>query len=147
MKIEIWSDFVCPFCYIGKRKMEIALDQFPQKDNVTIVYKSYELDPGCEKIPDKNIHDLLIDKYGMSMEKAKRVKENVKQQAHDIGLIYQRDTLPYTNTLDAHRLVQYAAKKGKGNRLTEALLHAHFTESKNISDHATLTEIGLSIGL
>lgn len=147
MKIEIWSDFVCPFCYIGKRKMEMALDQFPQKDNVVLVYKSYELDPNSEKNSSINIHDLLVEKYDMSIEKAKQVKENVNQHAQEVGLTYHLDTIQYTNTLDAHRLVQYATKRGKGSALTEALLHAYFTDSKNLSDHMTLAEIGVSVGL
>lgn len=147
MKIEIWSDFICPFCYIGKRKMELALDQFSQKERVRVVYKSYELDPHSEKEPDMDVHSFLSHTYGMSTEKTKEMNESLRQEAKEVGLIYHFDTMQYANTLDAHRLVQYANKEGKGNLLTEALLYAHFTDSKNISDHDALVEIGSRLGL
>lgn len=147
MKIEIWSDFICPFCYIGKRKMEMALDQFSQKDRVKVVYRSYELDPYIEYDPEMNVHTFFSHKYGMSTAKAKEMNKSLQQEAEEVGLIYRFETMKYANTLDAHRLVQYANKEGKGSLLTEALLYAHFTDSKNISDHATLVEIGGQSGL
>lgn len=147
MKIEIWSDFVCPYCYIGKRKLELALDQFPQKNNVRIVNKSYELDPDSKIHPNTSAHAILAEKSGISIEKAREINENVKQQAKEVGLTYYFDTMQQTNTFDAHRLVQYANKVDKGGTLTEALLHAYFTGSENLSDHATLVKLGNSVGL
>lgn len=147
MKIEIWSDFVCPFCYIGKRRMEMALDQFSSNKNIMIVYKSYELDPNSENNTGMNMHGLLAKKYGMSIEKAKEKNDAVSEQGKEAGITYHFDTMQCTNTFDAHRLAQYARKKGKGHALTEALFHACFTESKNISDHGTLLELASSVGL
>lgn len=110
MKIEIWSDFVCPFCYIGKRRLEQALAQFPYKDQVEIEYKSFELDPNAPKESDKNIHELLAAKYRMSVEQAKRSNEGIKQHAASVGLDFHFDTMKPTNTFDAHRLAKFAKK-------------------------------------
>lgn len=147
MKIEVWSDFVCPFCYIGKRRLEMALEKFSHIDEVTVEYKSYELDPNAEKNPGKNIHELLAGKYGMSVEKAKNSNEELGKQAADIGLTYNFDTMQHTNTFDAHRVAKYADENGKGKEITERLLNAYFTESRLISDHATLIELAGEVGL
>ncbi|WP_373895002.1 DsbA family protein [Virgibacillus sp. CBA3643] len=147
MKIEIWSDFVCPFCYIGKRRLEMAMENFPQKENVTVEYKSYELDPNAEVNPGQNMHEYLAANKGMSIEQAKSMNESLGEQAAEVGLIYNFDTTQHTNTFDAHRLAQYAAKQGKGKEMTERLLHAYFTESKLISDHETLVALAEEVGI
>ncbi|ASK61425.1 disulfide bond formation protein DsbA [Virgibacillus phasianinus] len=147
MKIDVYSDFVCPFCYIGKRRLEIALEQFSNKDKVAITYKSYELDPNAEKNPDKNIHELLAGKYNMSVEKAKQSNENLAKQAEEVGLTYHFDTMKHTNTFDAHRLAKFAEVQGKGKEMTERLLHAYFTESLHLADFATLCKLASEVGL
>ncbi|SES98798.1 Predicted dithiol-disulfide isomerase, DsbA family [Oceanobacillus limi] len=147
MKIEVWSDFVCPFCYIGKRRLESALENFPNKDAVDIEYKSYELDPNADKNPGKTVHELLANKYGMTVEKAKNMNDNMKKQAAEVGLTYNFETMQHTNTFDAHRLAHYANKQGKGKEMTERLLHAYFTESKLISDLDTLVDLAGEVGL
>ncbi|MFD1038282.1 DsbA family oxidoreductase [Virgibacillus byunsanensis] len=147
MKIEVWSDFVCPFCYIGKRRLEGALEQFAHKENVAIEYKSYELDPNAQKDPGKSIHELLAGKYGMTVEKAKNTNENLGRQAAELGLTYNFDTMQHTNTFDAHRVAKFAEEKGMGKEMTERLLYAYFTESKNISEHDTLIELAGEVGL
>ncbi|WP_100012190.1 DsbA family oxidoreductase [Lentibacillus sediminis] len=147
MKIEIWSDFVCPFCYMGKRRLENALQDFPHKDNVTLEYKSYELDPNAEENPGLNMHEYLAEKKGMPAEQAKQMNESVGKQAAEVGLTYNFDTMQHTNTFDAHRVAQYAVEQGKGEEMTERLLHAYFTESKLISDHATLIALAEEVGL
>ncbi|HLQ96622.1 MAG TPA: DsbA family protein, partial [Pseudogracilibacillus sp.] len=96
MKVDIWSDFVCPFCYIGKRRFEEALEKFPHKDNVEIEYKSYELAPSAAKHPGKNFHELLANKFGMSVEKAKATNEDIRRQAAEVGLVYNFDTMQHT---------------------------------------------------
>src|SRR5699024_4284346 len=138
MKIEVWSDFVCPFCYIGKRRLEHALDQFPHKDDVEIEYRSYELDPNAEKNPGKSIHELMAEKFGTDVEKAKQSNEQIGKQAAEVGLVYNFDTMKHTNTFDAHRVAQYAETTDRGNEITERLLKAYFTDSKFISDVAEL---------
>ncbi|MGY0695014.1 DsbA family oxidoreductase [Virgibacillus sp. FSP13] len=147
MKIEIWSDFVCPFCYMGKRRLENALEQFSHKDDVTIEYKSYELDPNAEKNPGKSIHELMAGKFGSTIEKAKSMNDNMASQAAELGLTYNFDTMQHTNTLDAHRVAKYAERKGKGKEMTERLLKAYFTDSKHIGDPETLKELAGEIGL
>ncbi|KOP71147.1 DsbA family oxidoreductase [Cytobacillus solani] len=147
MKIEVWSDYVCPFCYIGKRRLENALAQFPYKDQVEVEFKSFELDPNSPKYSGKNIHEALASKYGMSVEQAKKTNEGIGQHAASVGLTFNFDDMKPTNTFDAHRLAKYAKAKGKEAVLTEKLLHAYFTQSKEISEHNTLADIAEDAGL
>jgi predicted DsbA family dithiol-disulfide isomerase len=147
MKIEVWSDFVCPFCYIGKRRLEKALEEFPYRDQVEVVFKSFELDPYASRNTNLTIHELLAKKYGTSIEQAKRMNEGVAEQAASVGLDFEFDTMIPTNTLDAHRMAKFAESKGKGAELTERLLKAYFTDSKHIGDHETLTELAIEAGL
>ncbi|MDU1848175.1 MAG: DsbA family oxidoreductase [Niallia nealsonii] len=147
MKIEVWSDYVCPFCYIGKRRLEMALEQFPYKDQVEVEFKSFELDPNAEMYAGKSIHEVLAGKYRMSVEEAKNANSNVGSQAASTGLKYDFDNMKPTNTFAAHRLTKYAQTVGKEKELTEKLLYSYFTEGKLISDHNTLVGIGKSVGL
>lgn len=147
VKIEVWSDFVCPFCYIGKRRLEFALGQFPHKDNVSVEYKSYELAPDAETYSGKGIHQVMADKFGMSLEKAKSSNEELGKQAAELELTYNFDFMKPTNTFDAHRVAKYATEHGKGKDLTERLLKAYFTDSELISDHTTLVRLANEIGL
>lgn len=127
--------------------MESALENFSHKDNVTIEYKSYELDPNADTNPGMKMHELLAKKYGMSVEKAKKMNEDVGRQAAGVGLVYNFDSMQHTNTFDAHRVAKYAAEHDKGKEMTERLLHAYFTDSKLISDHLTLVALATEVGL
>lgn len=147
MKIEIWSDFVCPFCYIGKRRLEIALNKFEHKDEVELVFKSFELDPSSKKKYDENIHEIIAKKYGISVEQAKASNNQIIDQAKAIGLNYNFDDLIPTNTFDAHRLSHYAKSQGKMNELSERLLKAYFVDSLNISDYKVLANLADEVGL
>lgn len=147
MKIEVWSDFVCPFCYIGKRRLEKALNDFSHKENVTVEYRSYELNPSAEITSTKTMHELIAHKYGISVKKAQAMNENISNEAKEVGLTYHFDTMQHTNTFDAHRVAQYASRNGKGIEMTERLLYAYFTESLVISDHKTLVKLAEEIGL
>ncbi|QKY71141.1 DsbA family oxidoreductase [Lentibacillus sp. CBA3610] len=147
MNIEVWSDFVCPFCYIGKRRLESALEQFQHSDDIELAYKSYELDPEAEVNPGQNMHEYLAAKKGMSYEQAKSMNESLGEQAAEVGLTYHFDSMQHTNTFDAHRVAKYAAEKGKGKEMTERLLKAYFTDSELISDHATLIKLAGEVGL
>ncbi|WP_248924170.1 DsbA family oxidoreductase [Paenibacillus hamazuiensis] len=147
MNVEIWSDFVCPFCYIGKRRFEEALQQFSGKSEVNIVFRSFELDPDAPRDAGHDVHDMLAAKYGMSREQAKAMNANVDEQARSVGLTYHTDTRVLTNTLDAHRLTHFAARHGKGSEMAERLFRAHFTESKHIGDHDTLAALAAEAGL
>ena len=147
MKVEIWSDIFCPFCYIGKRRFENALKNFSDKDDVEVIYRSFELNPDAPKINSNSIHEAIADKYGMSVEEAKLNNDGIVRQAATLGLEYNFDTLILTNSLDAHRLIHFAKDFNKMQEMTEALFKAYFTESKNISDIDALGDIADGIGL
>lgn len=147
MKIEIWSDFACPFCYIGKRRLETALEQFAHKDSLEIIYKSFELDPQAPVEVNHDVHDMLSAKYGMSREKAIEMNRSVSSQAKEVGLDFQPDAIKLTNTFDAHRVAQYAATQGKASEMTEELFRAYFTDSRHLGDHETLANLAVEAGL
>jgi len=147
MKIEIWSDFVCPFCYIGKRRLELALDKFEYTNEVEIVFRSFELDPNAKKVYSENIHELIAKKYSIPLEQAKASNNQLVNQAKELGLNYNFDDLQPTNTFDAHRLVHYAKSENKINELTERLLKAYFVDSLNLSDIKVLSKLALEVGL
>ncbi|GMB09799.1 putative DsbA family dithiol-disulfide isomerase [Thermolongibacillus altinsuensis] len=147
MKVEIWSDFVCPFCYIGKRRFEKALEQFEHKDKVEIVFRSFELDPHVERNPKKNVYEYLAEKYGMSLEQAKATTQQVGKQAEAVGLHYDFDNMKRTNTFDAHRLAHFANSEGKMEEMTERLMKAYFTEGLHIGDHEVLANLASEVGL
>ncbi|CAM4097242.1 DsbA family oxidoreductase [Lederbergia lenta] len=147
MKIEIWSDFVCPFCYIGKRRLEEALTQFENRDEVKLEFKSFELDPNSPKDSKQSMQEVLASKYGMSIEKAKEMNAGIGEQAASVGLTFNFDNMKPTNTFDAHRLAHFAKKLGKDAQLTEKLLYAYFTESKNVADKDVLADIAETVGV
>ncbi|CAM4328427.1 DsbA family oxidoreductase [Paenibacillus phoenicis] len=147
MKIEVWSDFGCPFCYIGKRRLERALELFGHRDEIELVYRSFELDPGAPKDTESSIHELLAVKYGLSLEQAQESNRNVAQQAQTEGLTYNFDTIIPTNTFDAHRLAHYAGEQGKAKEMTERLFRAYFTDSLHIGDRETLVRLAEEVGL
>lgn len=147
MKIEIWSDFACPFCYIGKRNLEKALEGFPHHKSVTIEYKSYQLDPTFEHIPGKSYYETISELKGIPLDEVKEMNEQVSAQAKAVGLDYRFDSMQYANTFDAHRLFHYAEEKGKGEAMIERLLHAYFTDSELLSDIDTLVKLAAEVGL
>lgn len=147
MKVEIWSDYVSPFCYIGERKLELALEQTGMKEDVEIVFNSFELDPNAKKSYDDNINQLIAKKYGMSIEQATKANNNIIKAAKEVDLDYNFDDLKRTNTFDAHRLSHYAKEKGKSNEYTKAIMKSYFTHSLNISDFDVLASIAAEVGL
>lgn len=147
MKIEVWSDYVCPFCYIGKRRLEMALEKFAHKDEVEVLFNSYELDPNTPRDIGQSIHEIIAGKYGVSVDEAKRMNEGIRQQAAEVGLTFNFDTMIPTNTFDAHRLTHFAKTQNKDKELTEKLLQAYFTESKHLGDHKILAHIAAEAGI
>lgn len=147
MKIEIWSDYVCPFCYIGKRRLESALQNFPHRNEVEVVFKSYELDPNASKDGKQPVIENLAQKYGTSIEQAKMMVANVEEQAKTVGLNLNFSKMVHTNTFNAHRLAKFAETKGVGDELTEKLLNAYFVQAKNIGSDEVLTSLGEEVGL
>lgn len=148
MKVEIWSDIMCPFCYIGKRHFEAALKQFPNAEAITVEWKSFQLDPTIPTMTERvDVYQYLADKKGMSLEQSKAMHQNVIQMAKNAGLDYNFDIAVVGNSKDAHRLIQFAKTKGLGDQAEEALFKAYFTDGRNMSDLNDLVEIGTSIGL
>lgn len=147
MKIEVWSDFVCPFCYIGKRRLEMALNQFEHKNQVEVEFKSFELDQNAPIYSGISIHEAIATKYGMSVEQAKQNNVQLGQHAKTVGLTFNFEEMKPTNTFDAHRLAKFAEEKGKEKDITENLLYAYFSEAKNLSEPNTLADIAEASGL
>lgn len=147
MKIEIWSDFVCPFCYIGKRQLDIALARFPHRDNILVQFRSYQLASNCEVNKSEYSQGFITDKDHIPSEERQAINKRLHKQATEIGLTFTINHMRYVNTFDAHRLVKHASRQGKGTELTERLLKAYFTEAKNISDHLVLLDLAIQVGL
>ena len=149
MKVEIWSDIMCPFCYIGKRNFETALSQFANKGFVEVEWKSSQLDPTIPEVPkyQDDMYMFVADRKGLNYEQSKNRHQDLIQYAKSIGLEYNLDKALVTNSLKGHRLIQFAKTKGLGEKAEERLFYAYFTEGKNLSDVATLTELGKEIGL
>ena len=147
MKIELWSDFACPFCYIGKKRFEKALSEFPHKDQVEVIYKSYQLNPNAPKVMKGNAAESFAKGHRMSVEQAKQRFTMFKEQAKTVGLQYDYDKIQMTNSFDAHRLAKWANQFGKTEELTERLMKAYFTDGLNIADLDTLVSIAKELGL
>lgn len=147
LKIEVWSDYSCPFCYIGKSNLDEALKQLERNDDIEVIFKSFELDPKAPKKIDININELIAKKYGMSIEAATDNNNKIIESARQIGLELDFDNLKPTNTFDAHRLSFYAKEENKISEYNEAALRSYFTDGLNISDLQTLLNIADEIGL
>jgi predicted DsbA family dithiol-disulfide isomerase len=147
MKVEIWSDIVCPWCYIGKRRFEAALAQFDQRDSVEIIWRSFELDPTTPRELEGFTTDMLATKYGISHRKAEEMQANVTALAAQVGLDYHLDNARIANTFDGHRLIHLAAKHGLQGAMKERLLKAYFTESLSLGDVDTLVKLAVEVGL
>lgn len=147
MKVDIWSDVMCPFCYIGKRKFETALQQFAAKDKIEVEWHSFQLDPEMKAMPGKDIYSYLAERKGQSLDWSKQVHQQVTAMAADAGLEYNFDKAVINNSFDAHRLIQFAKANGLGDTVEESLFKAYFTEGKDIGDHQVLADIAASIGL
>jgi len=149
MQVEIWSDIMCPFCYIGKRHFEAALQQIPNRDLLEVEWKSFQLDPSIPERMDKNtsVYEYLAERKGISLADSEAMHVQVIEMARNAGLDYRFDKAIVANSLNAHRLIQMAKTKGLGDLAEEKLFHAYFTDGKDLADRNTLREIGVSIGL
>jgi len=149
MKIEIWSDIMCPFCYIGKRNFEKALSQFPGKEFIEVEWKSFQLDPAMPEVPkyQEDMYMFVADRKGLSYEQSKTMHQDLIQYAQSVGLEYNLDRALVTNSMKGHRIIQFAKTKGLGEKAEEILFYAYFTQGKNLNDQATLIGLGKEIGL
>ena len=147
MTINIWSDVRCPFCYIGKRKMEKGLEKFAHKDEVKISWHSFELDPSLQTNTEINSLQYFSEIKGIPVNQAKQMQQQVANIAKEVGIEINNDKSIVANSFNAHRLIQFAKTKGLANEIEEELFKAHFTDGKNIDDIEVLVQTGVSIGL
>lgn len=147
MKVEIWSDVACPWCYLGKRRFEGALESFEHKSDVELRWRSFELDPDAPRVREGDPVQRLADKYGMSRADAAAANERLTGFATAAGLEYHLDKLRSGNTFDAHRLIHLAADKGVQDDVKERFLRAYFTETEPIGDREALARIAVDAGL
>ena len=147
MKVEIWSDIVCPFCYIGKRKFETALADFAGKGKVDIEWKSFQLDPEMDNKEGLNVHEYLGKRKGGTPADGKRMNDSMTAAAAEVGLQYDFDNGIINNTMNAHRLLHWAKAAGLQNELKERIFKAYYTEGIDTADIAELVRLAKETGL
>lgn len=147
MKVEIWSDVICPWCYIGKRRFEMALAKFEHRSEVQVIWRSFELDPHAPAQYPGTLDEMLAKKYAVSPQQAAGMNANVTALAKELGLEYHLDKARPGNTFDAHRLLHFAASKQLGDRATERMMHAYFSESLAVGDRDALAGLAPEFGI
>lgn len=147
LTVLVWSDVVCPFCYIGKRRLELALAEWPGRDRVRVTWKSFQLQPDARTDPSKNAMQSLVERKGWTMEAARAAAADVTARAKAVGLDFDFASTKVANTFDAHRLTHLADARGHGDAMVERLFRAYFTEGRNVGDHATLVALAAEVGL
>ena len=147
MQVEVWSDVMCPFCYLGKRRFAAALAAFPDRDDVEIIWKSFQLNPSLKTDPEISVAQYLAREKGFDVRVAEQMNDRVARMSRQDGPIYNFDEVVVANTFDAHRLIHFARAHGLQDEAMERLFRAYFTEGRNVDDLATLIELGTEIGL
>jgi len=147
MKVEIWSDVLCPFCYIGKRKFETALNSLSRKDDVEVIWHSYQLNPNQKSESELDVYSYLAELKGQTREWSVMVHDNMTKAAKLIGLDYHFEKARIANSFDAHRVIQLAKKNNLTDELEERFFKAYFTEGELMSDHITLIRLATEAGL
>jgi protein disulfide-isomerase len=147
MKVEIWSDIMCPFCYLGKRKFELALKEFEYRNEVEVEWKSFFLQPDLVTDTEKSIATHLSEVKGFAKDQVEGMFQQIADRGKQVGLTYNFHSAVVANSEKAHIMLHIAKSFGLQNEMKEALLKAYFEEAKNIDDDHTLVEIGVSVGL
>jgi predicted DsbA family dithiol-disulfide isomerase len=147
VRVEIWADVVCPWCYLGKRHFERALEGFQHRDQVEVVYRAFQLDPSFPQGETVDVADMLAEKYGMTRAEAVEKNREMEERAAAAGLEYRLEGRRAGNTLDAHRLVHLAGRRGVQGEVVEALFKAYFTDERPVFDRDTLVDIAAEAGL
>ncbi|MDE6556072.1 MAG: DsbA family oxidoreductase [Duncaniella sp.] len=150
MTLTVWSDFACPYCYIGETRLEKAIDELGLKEDVTINYKAFELDPTASKEVVSSTPERFAKKYGLSLEGAKEQIEHISELGRELGIDFRYATTNYSNTRDAHRLMKLAEAKYDRQtveKLNEALFKAYFVENLVLADHKVLLDKALEVGM
>ncbi|WP_199552015.1 DsbA family oxidoreductase [Streptomyces sp. N35] len=147
MRVEIWSDIACPWCYIGKKRFEDGLAAFAHRDDVEIVHRSFELDPNRAKGDTAPVIDMLAKKYGRTLDEARAMEENVASNAHAEGLGYRTEGRDHGSTFDIHRLLHLAKARGKQDELLSLAYRANFAEERSVFDPEVLVALAVEAGL
>lgn len=147
LKIQIWSDIMCPFCYIGKRRLENAISQFGHQDEIEIEWKSFQLDPNYIASEDDDLVERLAEKYQKDKDWSVEMLESMTQNAANSGLEFHFEKTITTNSLNAHRLLHLAKKYQRGTTLKELLFKAYLTDGEDVNDIETLKKLGIQTGL
>jgi predicted DsbA family dithiol-disulfide isomerase len=147
MTVEIWSDVICPFCYIGKRKFEAARAQLPKDAPIDVIWRSFQLQPDTQTDPTRNAVQNLAEKKGWTLDVTRQAIADVSTRAQLVGLTFDYERTVVANTFDAHRLAHYAASRSQGDAIQEHLFKAYFVDGRNIADHAELTTLAVAAGL
>ena len=147
MQVEIWSDLACPWCYVGKRSFDAALERFEGRDDVTVVHRAFELDPEAPAEREGPVVEHLARKYGVTIERATELNDQLTGVAATVGIDMRFDRVRSGNTFDAHRLVRLAAEHGLADVVTERLFQAYFTDGESLADHAALARLAGEAGL
>jgi predicted DsbA family dithiol-disulfide isomerase len=146
MVVEVWSDFMCPYCYLGTRMLKSALEEFPHRDEVDVVWKSYQLDASVRTDPGMDIYQFLARK-GFDRATAMRAHAELREKGARQGIAFAFEKSVVANSFNAHRLMHFARESGSQERARDALFLAHFTGGRNLDDEGTLMAIGAEIGL
>ena len=147
MKIEIWSDIACPWCYVGKRRFERALGEFPHGKDVEVVWRSFELDSSAPQRYEGRQAELLARKYGVPLDRAEAMNANMAAEAKKEGLDFHFERVQVGNTFDAHRLIHFANGHGKRGEMVERLFRAYLTDGEALNDREVLVRLAADIGL
>ncbi|MFC8492327.1 DsbA family oxidoreductase [Streptomyces sp. NPDC057235] len=147
MRVEIWSDIACPWCYIGKARFEKGLAAFAHRDDVEVVHRSFELDPGRPKGDTAPVLEMLAKKYGRTLDEARAMEAHVASNAHSEGLDYRTEGRDHGNTFDVHRLLHLAKARGRQGELLDLAYRANFAEERSVFDTGTLVALGVEAGL
>ncbi|MFF8605388.1 DsbA family oxidoreductase [Streptomyces sp. NPDC015346] len=147
MRVEIWSDIACPWCYIGKARFEKGLAAFAHRDDVEVVHRSFELDPNRPKGDTAPVIDMLARKYGRTLDEARAMEAHVAATAHSEGLGYRTEGRDHGSTFDLHRLLHLAKDRGRQNELLDLAYRANFAEQRSVFDADTLVRLGVEAGL
>lgn len=147
MQVDIWSDVRCPFCYIGKRNFENALEKFEHKDEVEVEWHSFQLDPTIEPNQGISTVDYFVKVKNVSREQALQMFSGAQKMGEEAGLQMNLENTVLANSFNAHKIIQLAKEKGKGDEIKEALFRVHFTEIKDIDDKNVLVETAATVGI
>jgi predicted DsbA family dithiol-disulfide isomerase len=147
MYVDVWSDVVCPFCYLGTHQLFQAINRFEHRAHVIVRRRAFELDPAAAINYDLPLAELLARKYSMPVERARAINERLEGEARDLGMTWSLDNARPTNTFDAHRVIALATTQGLAEEVSDRLYLAYFSEGELISDHSSLTRLAGDVGV